>query len=314
MEDYKMKFVFFGTPEFGAIVLEQLLKHGLQPFLVVSAPDKPVGRKQELTFSAVKVSALNNDIPLLQPDNLSDDIIEKLQADLFVVAAYGKILPKSFLDIPRKGVLNVHPSLLPKYRGPSPVHASILNGDKETGVSIMLLDEKMDHGSILSQEIYKEDLDSITTPELTKELALAGGKLLSKTIGEWMNNDVISSLQDDTKATYTKIIRKENGHIDWNKNAVYIVRQVRAYIEWPGAYTFVEDSKGNSLRLKIIRASFENTSKGKPGLVYSHQDGMAVQTSSGLLVIHEIQIEGKSAIETKDFIRGYPWIIGKILK
>ena len=302
-----MNFIFFGTPEFSVIVLKQLLKQKLKPSLVVTTEDKPVGRKQKLTAPPIKLFAQKNNIPILQGGRLMSNDKEKLQTDLFVVAAYGNILSKDFLNIPTKGTLNVHPSLLPKYRGPSPIQASIINGDKETGVSIMLLDEKMDHGPILYQDIYEKDLDSITAPELTKELAILGGKLLSQTIVDWMNNTITPIPQDDKKATFTKIIRKEDGHIDWNKDAQYIERQIRAYAQWPGAYYFLKDKEGQSLRLKIQRAHIakEKINKGKPGEVFTEGDMFSIQTGEGLLLIDEVQLEGKKTMSSQDFMRGY---------
>ncbi|MCP6726663.1 MAG: methionyl-tRNA formyltransferase [Patescibacteria group bacterium] len=292
-----MKFIFFGTPEFSVIVLKQLLKQGLKPSLVVTTEDKPVGRKQKLTAPPLKLFAKKNSIPLLQLDGLYSNMKEKLQADLFVVAAYGNILPKAFLNIPAKGVLNVHPSLLPKYRGPSPIHTAILNGDKETGVSIILLDEKMDHGPILYQEIYEKDISSITTPELTKELAVLGGKLLSQTIVDWMNNAIEPIPQDDKNATFTKMIQKKDGLIDFNNTAQYIERQIRAYAKWPSVYYFVKDKEDRLVRIKIIKAHVSSNTK-KKGVFY-------INAKDGLLVVDEVQIEGKKVMSGEDFMRGY---------
>ncbi len=310
------KFIFFGTPHIGAVVLEKLIEADMKPTLVVTMPDKPANRGQRLTPSPVKVAAESHGIVVIEPKDFSSVPAEitAVQADLFIVAAYGKMLPKRILDIPPKGVLNMHPSLLPKYRGASPIQTTILNGDSKTGVTIILLDEEMDHGPVVAKKEYKDDISKITTPELKNELGVLAGELLVKTIPQWMKEKIISKPQDHAKATFTEIIKKEDGHIDWSKDAQYIERQVRAYAEWPGAYTFVEDTEGNSLRLKIIKASAENTAQGKPGIVLPHQDGLAVQTGSSLLIVHEIQMEGRNIMGALDFARGYPWIIGKILK
>ena len=311
-----MKFIFFGTPYIGAVVLEKLIQAEMKPVLVVTMPDKPAHRGQKPAPSPVKVTAQSHGIPVIQPEDFSlvPAEITAAQADIFVVAAYGKILPKRILEIPPQGVLNMHPSLLPKYRGPSPVQTTILNGETKTGVTIILLDEKVDHGPIIAKEEYQGDLSSITTPELKHELGVLSGELLAKTIPLWMEENITSQEQDHSKATFTEIIKKEDGHIDWNKDAEYIERQVRAYAEWPGTFTFVEDSQGNSLRLKIIKSSTEDIGKGEPGVVSSHQDGLSIQTGSGLLVVYELQLEGKKAMSSKDFILGHLWIIGKILK
>jgi methionyl-tRNA formyltransferase len=215
-QETNLKIVFLGTPEFGAIILEKLIKANFKPVLVVTSPDKPVGRKQTLTPPLVKVVAQKYKIPILQPEKILNlkPQISNLQPDLIVVAAYGQILPKEILDIPKYGSLNVHPSLLPKYRGSSPIQYAILNGDKETGVTIILLDEKIDHGDILAISNFESQISNLTSGELSKELANFGAELLVKTIPKWMKAEIKPRPQDNSKATYTKNFKKEDGKID----------------------------------------------------------------------------------------------------
>ena len=202
----KLKIVFMGTPEFGAIILEKLVKTPYKPILVITAPDKPKGRKQILTPPPVKQTAQKYDIPVEQPEKIGNWKlkIENLSPDLGIVAAYGQILPKTILDIPKYGFLNVHPSLLPRWRGPSPIQYTILNGDKETGVTIILMNEKMDHGPILAQRELEFSIFNFQFPNLCDKLAELGAKLLIETIPKWINGEITPKPQDESKATYTK--------------------------------------------------------------------------------------------------------------
>ncbi len=217
----KLKIIFIGTPEFGAIVLDGLVNNGYGPILVATAPDKPVGRKAVLTPPPVKLLAEKYKIPALQPEKIENCKlkIENLKPDLGITAAYGKIIPKDILDIPKSGFINIHPSLLPKYRGPSPIQTAILNGDKETGVSIILMDEKMDSGPIVAMSNVKCQMSNVTHKELEKKLANLGTELLLKTIPRWLKGEIKPIPQDESKATYTKIFKKDDGKIDWKKPA-----------------------------------------------------------------------------------------------
>jgi len=305
--------VFFGTSEFGAIILEKMVQAGYSPVLVVTTPDMPSGRKQLLSPSPVKISAQKLNISVLQPEKLG---LAKLNLakpslphpDLFIVASYGKILPQKILDIPTHGTLNVHPSLLPKYRGPSPVQAVILNGEEETGATIMLLDEKMDHGAILAQQELK--ISKPTYIELHNTLAEIGANLLIETIPHWLEGALTPITQDHSKATYTKHIKKEDGHIDWKNPALYIERQVRAFNPWPGTYTTFQGKL-----LKILKARvLEQTSSKKLGETFKLQTGeIAVQTGSNALLVEELQLEGKKLMPSKEFLLGYKNFIGAIL-
>src|SRR3989344_5980315 len=284
-----MRIIFFGTSEFGAIILENLIQASYSPVLVVTTSDKPAGRKQVLTPPPVKVFAKTHGLEVFQPEKFDKDALYKIQntsPDLFVVAAYGKILPKALLDIPPKGSLNVHPSLLPKYRGSSPVQAALLNGDEETGVSIIVLDEKMDHGPIVAVERFSIQ-KRYAYPELHNALAELGGDLLLRTIPLWAAGKIQVQAQNDSEATYTSIIQKEQGRIDWSKEAMYIERQVRALYPWPGTFTACEID-GKQKMMKILKASVisQDQPLGKPGQAFPPPlPSIAVQTGKDALLL-----------------------------
>ncbi len=313
------KIVFFGTSEFGAIILEKLVQAEMIPVLVVTIPDKPAGRKQVLTPPPVKVVAQKLRIPIIQPEKLSEDTRYKIQdtsPNLFVVAAYGKILPKVLLNIPQKGSLNVHPSLLPKYRGSSPIQAVLLNGDKETGVSIIVLDEEMDHGPIIANSKFEIRNSKFTYPELHNALAELGGDLLIRIIPLWVEGRIQAKAQDDSKATYTSHITKEDGKIDWNKEAMYIERQVRALYPWPGTFTMC-NIDGKQKMMKILKASVLSQDRpfGKPGQTFPPPlPGIAVQTREDALLLEELQMEGGKPMSSKEFLLGHKNFIGTNLK
>jgi methionyl-tRNA formyltransferase len=292
MENNNLKIIFIGTPEFGAIVLENLVKNNYQPILVVTNPDKPVGRKQTITPPPVKLVAKKNNIPIIQPTLIRNSKfeIQNSSPDLIIVAAYGQIISKEILDIPKYGCLNIHPSLLPKYRGASPIQTAILNGEQKNGVTIMLMDEKMDHGPILAaQELEITDFapgakictwcKKTTYQELHNKSAELGAKLLMETIPNWINGKIKPKPQDETKATYTKILKKEDGKIDWDKPAEEIERQIRAFNPWPGSFTFCKKNDKN-IKVKILEAD----------------------VSDNKLIIKKVQPEGKKPMDYKEFL------------
>jgi len=325
------KIIFIGTPKFGAIILEGLCKSEYKPYsgrrpsgpfrpiLVITAPDKPVGREQILTPPPVKLLAQKYEIPVAQPEkilNLKPEILN-FKPNLIVVAAYGQILPKEILEIPKYSCLNIHPSLLPRWRGASPIQYAILNGDKETGVTIILMNEKMDEGDILSNEKLKIGNKKIIYTDLENKLANLGVKLLIETIPKWLNDKIKPKSQDSSKATYTKILTKEDGKIDWQKSAEEIERKVRAFNVWPGTFTFWQkDDK--LLRIKILKA---RVYKFPQEFVYLigrtlvvPQNEIAVQCRRDYLVIEELQLEGKKEMKPEEFLRGHQDFIGTILK
>jgi methionyl-tRNA formyltransferase len=274
-----MNIVFFGTSEFAAIILEKMIHGGVAPVLVVTTMDKPAGRKNVLTPPPAKVLALKNNIEIVQPQKVSD-INSQLQAmdpDLIVLASYGNIVPKTTLRIPTYGAINVHPSLLPKYRGASPMQSAILAGEQETGVSIMLMDEEMDHGPILAQQIVFMDKEAYE--QLHNKLAQIGADLLLETIPQWVNEEIKPKEQNHAEATFTERFTREDGRIDWKRPVEYIERQTRAFTPWPGAYTFWKEK-----RIKILKAHIEENS----------------------LIIDELQLEGKQPTSFSEFKLGHP--------
>lgn len=251
-----MNIIFFGTSEFAIPALETLKKAGMPPLLVVSTPDKPRGRKLVLSASPIKEWAEKNGIAVITPEKLKDEkILSELKnrhPDVFIVASYGNILSKEILDIPPKGTINIHPSLLPQFRGPSPIQTAILE-NVETGVTLMLTDEEVDHGPILAQqelEITNNKLqitNNLTYKELEKELAGLGASMLIETLPRWLNGEIIPQEQDHSQATFTKKISKEDGRINWQEPAEIIERKTRAFNPWPGTFTFYEKDPSTSL-------------------------------------------------------------------
>ncbi len=307
-----------GTPEFGAIILEKLAQSEFKPILVVTETDKPVGRKQILTPPPVKVIAKKYNIAVLQAEKILDTKykIQNTKPDFIVVAAYGQILPKEILEIPKYGCLNIHPSLLPKYRGPSPIQYAILNGDEETGVTIIKMTEKVDAGGIIANEKFKMKNEKLTYGELHNKLAELGAKLLIETMPKWIKEEIKPKPQDESKATYTKIIKKEDGKIDWQKSAQELERQIRAFELWPGAFTFWQKND-KLLRIKILMARVLVTSDlttypvGKT--LIAPQNELCIQTGKGFLIVEKLQLEGKKEMSSEEFLRGHPNFIGTIL-
>ena len=278
------KIIFFGTPKFSVQILEHLENAGLMPALIITSPDKPKGRKLQLTPSPVKIWAEKHNIKYLQPEALRNSPafcaqISTLAPDLIILAAYGKFLPKEIIEIPKHGALNIHPSLLPKLRGPSPIQSAILNGDKETGVTIILMNEKMDEGHILAQKEL-QITSSATFKELEEGLAKLGGKLLIETIPKWLAGEIQPTPQDQDKATYTKILTKKDGLIDLGEPAEIIERKIRAFTPWPGAYTFI-----NGKRIIITGAELNE---------------------SNALKIKRVRPEGKDEMDFKDYTKSNP--------
>jgi methionyl-tRNA formyltransferase len=310
-----MKIFFMGTGIFASTILEGLINSKFKPISLITQSSKPTGRQHTVLPSPAKKIALAHNIEIHEPEKLSDEIAEylkKSEIDLIIVADYGRIIPKKILEIPKFGVLNIHPSLLPKYRGPSPIQNAILNGDDTAGVTIMILDEKMDHGPIVSQEEIELKND-LTSPELSKKLAALGEKLLIKILPDFLKGKITAKEQNHEKATYTEIITKEDGRINWQNTAEEIEQQLRAYIEWPGSWTEWKNEKGDK-KIKIFDVAIAKDNGKNPGLVYSVNGQLAVQCGFDSLVINQLQLEGKKEILGKEFLRGYPNIIGAILK
>ncbi|MEK9158428.1 MAG: methionyl-tRNA formyltransferase [Patescibacteria group bacterium] len=296
--------VFFGTSEFAVPALNLLVREGYRVILVVTPPDEPAGRSRVLQPSPIKIAAQALGLTVAQPPNLNQEL-GIMNYELGVVCAYGKLIPKKLLDIPKYGTLNIHPSLLPKYRGASPIQAAILGGDKETGVSIMKLDAKMDHGPIVVQETIKIDPEE-TAVELNRRLAEVGAKLLIKIIPQYLNGENKSEKQDDAKATYTKILNREDGKINWTRSADEIYNQWRALQPWPGVFFEIRNPK-SEIRIKLLKMKLGEKTKQEPGeFIILDKKRLAVACAKNQSIeILELQPEGKKPLTAEQFINGY---------
>lgn len=280
------KIAFFGTPDIGVYVLEELERAGIAPSLIVTNPDTPQGRKMILTETPVAQFARERGIATLKPATLKDaSIHEALRAsgaELFIVAAYGKIIPKAILDLPRYGTLNMHPSLLPKLRGASPIRSAILKNEYPTGVSVMVLTEGLDEGPIVAQEVasIEESAWPLAGRVLDERLARDGGALLARILPEWIQGSITPAEQDHKEATYSTKITKEMAEIDLEDDAVENLRKIRAFDGWPGAY-FFHEKDGVRTRIKIMDATIRDNA----------------------LVLTRVIPEGKKEMAYEDWIR-----------
>ncbi len=305
-----MRIIYFGSPEIAVPPLEALVAAGLPPVAVITRPDRPAGRRQHLTAPPVKVAAARLGLPVLQPRSLRHTEVladlTALQPDVGVVVAYGAILKPAVLTMPRYGILNIHPSLLPLHRGPAPVTGAILAGDTTTGVSIMQLDEGMDSGPILAQATVPLALTA-RAGALTDELMRVGANLLLEVLPRYVAGAVVPQPQEHSLATYTRILHKQDGAIDWNLPALVIERMVRAYDPWPTAFTAWQGQP-----LKIIAAAVlpDWTDSAPPGTVRQHDGNVLVVTGSGALRLDMVQPASKRAMPARDWLRGQPSVIG----
>lgn len=302
-----------GTPGFAAPVLSGLLDAGHKVAGVFTRPDRRAGRGRRLVAPVMKRFAAERGLPVLQLPSLrgkeAQRVLAALSPELIVVAAYGLLLPPAVLDIPPLRCLNIHPSLLPRHRGPSPVAAAIMEGDEETGVTVMRLDEGMDTGPIVAQRRTRIGGDE-TGEALTARLFQMGADLLVDTLPTWSKGEIETRPQDEALATVTSRLSREDGQIDWSLSAERTARQVRAYHPWPGAYTIWE---GRSLKV-IEAAAAEAGGVGEPGRVVSLGRGrMGVATGEGLLELRQVQLEGRSAIDAAGFLAGHPGAVGSVL-
>lgn len=303
----KPRIVFMGTPEFAVPCLEALITAGYPVVLAVSQPDKPVGRKRVLTAPPVKQSAIAHDIPVYQPHKLRNnpEALETLinaQADLFVVVAYGKILPQNILDIPTHGSINVHASLLPKYRGSAPIQWSIVKGESRTGVTTMLLDAGMDTGDMLLKKEIAIALND-TAVSLSDKLSEAGAQLLLDTLSGYLSGDIQPQAQNEAEATAIPLLKKEDGEMDWNQSATTLYNQVRGFDPWPGTFTYFQNKT-----LKVIQARLsedEHPHQGKPGQILEvGHHFIRMRCGEGVLELLEVQLAGSKAMDAGSFARG----------
>jgi len=307
-----LRIVFFGTPSFALPTLRTLFEGFDEVIAVVTQPDREKGRGRKVLFSPVKELALQHGLKPFQPEKAKEEAFQEalkiLQPDLIVVVAYGQILPKSILKIPKYGAVNVHASLLPKYRGAAPIAWAILKGEKVTGVTTMVMDEGMDTGDILLQaEIPIGDEE--TCESLHDRLASFGAQLLRETLEKMKSGNIRPLPQDHSKATYAPPLKKEDGHIVWKKEAKEIDRQVRGFNPWPGAFT----QWGDQL-LKIYKGEIkERTPTGKTGaVVWVGSDFIEVETGKDSYRIKEVQLEGRKRMTIRDFLSGHPVSVGTV--
>lgn len=295
-----LKVCFMGTPDFARTVLESVVNAGYNVVLCCCQPDKPVGRKKIITPPPVKVLAQEKGIDVFQPDSMKTDeafeTISKYEPDLIITAAYGKILPLRVLNIPSLGCINVHASLLPKYRGAAPVQYAIMNGDAVTGVTIMEMDEGMDTGAMIDKVEVPID-DKIDTETLMAQLAVAGSKLLIDTLPKYLSGEIIAKAQDNNEATICGQIKPDQGVIDWNLDAKKIHDMVRALTNWPGASTLLDGNK-----LKIYKTHLvDEVLDGKPGeIVKAHKKDLFVKCGEGVIAIDELQTAGGKRLQAID--------------
>jgi len=309
-----MRTVFMGSSDFSVPVLERLIlgQHGVTA--VYTQPDKPAGRGRALVASAVKGVALEHGIAVIQPSSFREpgaiEALARLCPDIIVVAAFGLILPQQVLAIPPFGCLNVHPSLLPRHRGPSPIQGAILAGDEWTGVSIMLMERGIDTGPVLSQCKVAIDPDD-TTESLMRRLAQASAQLLEETLPQWYSRSLVPTPQKDEGVTYTRIFSKEDGEIDWHLPAIDIWRWIRAFYPWPGCYT-----RWQGKLLKVLKA-IPLPDGGEPGrvkaLVPTQGATLGVETGDGVLGLISVQLEGKRAMLAEEFLRGHKDFLESLL-
>lgn len=309
IEPANIRTIFMGTPDFALPTLQGLIEAGVDLRGVFTQPDRPRGRGKVLTPPPVKKLALAHDLPVFQPEKLRNpatvEQIRELRPDLIVVVAYGQILPKSVLDIPQYGCINVHASLLPRYRGAAPIHKAVIDGEQVTGVTTMLMDAGLDTGDILvrrATEIGREE----TAGELHDRLALLGREAMEETLRRLCDGTLKAESQDDAKSCYAPMMKKEDGLIDWSRPAAEIHNQVRGLSPWPGAFTY-----WNGQLLKIGRTQAEKGADAVPGTVVSADiEGVCIACGRGVLRVCELQLAGKKKLPAGDFLRGTSLSVG----
>ncbi|GIW06394.1 MAG: methionyl-tRNA formyltransferase [Dehalococcoidia bacterium] len=308
-----MRVVFMGTPEFAVPSLRALASSGVELVAVYTQPDRPAGRGRRLAPSPVKTAALELGVPVFQPATLRPpeevDRLAALQPDVIVVAAFGQILRPNVISIPPHGILNVHASLLPRWRGAAPIPAAILAGDTETGVTIMLIDPGLDTGPMLAKAAIPITEDD-TTGTLTEKLAVLGADLLIRVLPEWVAGRIIPEPQDDALATVAPRIQPADAIIDWRQPSLQIARQVRAYQPWPGARSWLHGKQ-----LTILAATPVGGEAEPPGaIVLEGRSGLAVATGEGLLRLHRVQLEGGKPLDAASFRAGHRDLAGAVLQ
>ncbi len=304
-----------GTPSISVPFLESIINSGRMVACVVTQTDKPKGRGHKLTQSPVKEFALKHGIPVLQPGKLSEpsfyDAIKAAEPDYLIVVAYGKIIPSEILKIPKKFPVNVHASLLPEYRGASPMQRAIMDGRRYTGVTTMLMNPELDAGDILLQERIEIERDD-TAGSLGIKMARTGSELLIRTLDGLDSGETVPVPQKHEIATYAPIIRKEDGRIEWHNSAETIYNRIRAFNPWPGAYTFYNGKRWGIWKAEILSNVIQSSAPGE--ILKAGPDGILVKTGDTVIKITEIQAEGKKRMMAGEFIRGQTVSTGIILR
>jgi methionyl-tRNA formyltransferase len=304
--------VFMGTPAFAVPTLDVLLTAGLHLVGVYTQPDRPKGRGQSLAMPPVKEMALRHGIPVFQPQKLrAPEVVEELRAlapDLIVVVAFGQILPKSVLEIPRYGCINVHASLLPKYRGAAPINQAIIDGETETGITTMLMDVGLDTGPMLLKRALTIGPDE-TAGELHDRLCVLGGETMADTLQLLLRGELHPQVQDESQTCYAAMLKKEDGRIDWSQSAQQIHNRIRGLAPWPGTYTYLN---GETLKLFLTRVE---DGEGEPGSILAPAaDAVRIACGDGVLAVRELQLPGKKRLAAADFLRGCPLPVGSRLE
>ncbi len=305
--------VFMGTPDFAVPCLEMLCEQNYHIKAVITQPDRPKGRGQKLVESPVKACALKHDLPILQPQKIKtpefEAILEELNPDLIVVVAFGQILSKRILDIPRLGCINVHASLLPQYRGAAPLHWSVIRGEKKTGVTTMFMDEGLDTGDmLLTAEM--DITDTTTTGEVHDTLQNMGADVLSETIKQLIAGTAVRRPQNHEEATYAPLLTKELECIDWTQSAIDIHNLIRGLNPWPGSYTICRNKR---LKLWGSEVLAEETNKQAGTIIRVENERLVVAAGTGVIALKSVQPEGKKRMTAGDFARGYQITVGEIL-
>ncbi len=301
-----MRIVFMGTPDFSVPALEALAEGGHELIAVVTQPDKPKGRGKAVLMTPVKEKAIELGIPVYQPVKVREEgfieMLEEMKPDAIVVAAFGQILPKRLLNIPEYGCINIHASLLPKYRGAAPIQWAVINGEKETGITTMMMSAGLDTGDMLEKVVIPIEPDE-TGGSLHDKLSAAEGPLILSTLKKAEEGTLVRTPQTEEGTCYAKMLTKSLGDIDWNQDAQSIERLIRGLNPWPSAYTFL-----NGKTLKIWQAQvLEEESEGIPGqVIKAAKGGLLVKTGKGTLQITSLQLEGKKRMDTDAFLRGCP--------
>ena len=321
-----MRIVFMGTPDFSVPALKALVEAGHQVIAVVTQPDKPKGRGKEVQMTPVKIQAMEYGIPVYQPAKVREasfvEVLKGLEADVYVVIAFGQILPKAVLELPKYGCINIHASLLPKYRGAAPIQWCVIDGEGETGITTMMMDVGLDTGDMLEKAVIPIE-EKETGGSLHDKLSMAGGDLILSTLKKLEEGTLVRTPQTDEGTCYAKMLTKSLGDIDWNQGAVSIERLIRGLNPWPSAYTMWNGKTIKIWAADVIAgreaADFLSES-GVPAetgtapgtVVCSDKRGLVVCTGGGLLSIRELQMEGKKRKDTPAFLRGYPIPAGDV--